>query len=106
MNIKHCKIDYCYHLKIFSELYIDIINKVSFCKRDWVRDVEIADLTVDIKIQVQYPAYTHRMWNLLLQGGKRVLRMTWGPCRGMLGMLKTPSCPWRWVSGRRSELGN
>ena len=28
------------------------------------------------------------------------------PCRGMLGTLKTPSCPWRWVPGSRSKFGN
>ena len=27
------------------------------------------------------------------------------PCRGRLGTLKTPSCPWRWVPGR-SKFGN
>ena len=26
-------------------------------------------------------------------------------CRGRLGMLKTPSCPWRWVPGGRSKFG-
>ena len=28
------------------------------------------------------------------------------PCLVRLGMLKTPSCPWRWVPGSRSKFGN
>ena len=39
--------------------------------------------------------YPHRVWALLWQGGKRHLRTSQCPCRGRLGTLKTPSCPWR-----------
>ena len=34
------------------------------------------------------------------------LRTSRCPCRGRLGTLKTPSCPWRWVPGSRSKFGN
>ena len=37
----------------------------------------------------------HRVWALWWQGGKRCLRTSRFPCRGRLGMLKTPSCSWR-----------
>ena len=31
----------------------------------------------------------------------------WCPFRGiMIGTLKAPSCPWRWVPGSRSNYGN
>ena len=51
-------------------------------------------------------AYPHRIWVLWWQGGKRHLRLSWCPCRGRLGTLKTPSCPWRWVPSSRSKFGN
>ena len=41
----------------------------------------------------------------LVAGGKIRLRTSQCPCRVKLGMLKTPSCPWRWVRGSRSKFG-
>ena len=54
----------------------------------------------------RFPAYPHRVWALWWRGGKRRLRTSRCPCRGRLGTLKTPSCPWRWVPGSRSKFGN
>ena len=45
-------------------------------------------------------------WALWWQGGNRRLWTSRCPCRGRLGTLKTPSCPWRWVPGSRSKFGN
>ena len=66
--------------------------------------VEVAGLTLDRKIQVRFPAYPHRVWALWWQGGIRRLLTSRCPCRGRLGTLKTPSCPWRWVPGSRSKF--
>ena len=68
--------------------------------------VEVTGMTVDRTIRVQFLAYPHPVWALRWQGGKRRLRTSWCPCLGRLGTLKTPSCPWRWVPGSRSEFGN
>ena len=57
--------------------------------------VEVAGWTLDRKIRVRFPAYPHRVWAIWWQGGKRRLRTSRCPCRGRLGTLKTPSCPWR-----------
>ena len=67
---------------------------------------EVAGWTVDRKIRVRFPAYPHRVWALWWQEGKRRLRTSRCPCRGRLGTLKTPSCPWRWVPDSRSKFGN
>ena len=67
---------------------------------------EVAGWTLDRKIRVRFPAYPHRVWALWWQGGKRRLRKSRYPCRGRLGTLKTPSCPWRWTPGSRSKFGN
>ena len=67
---------------------------------------EVAGSTLDRKIRVRLPAYPHRVWALWWQGGLRRLRTSRCPCRGSLGTLKTPSCPWRWVPGSRSKFGN
>ena len=44
----------------------------------------------------------------LWQGGKRRLRMFRCTCRGRLGTLKTPSCPWRGcpAAGQNLETGH
>ena len=69
---------------------------------------EVAGWTLDRKIQVRFPAYPHRVWALWWQGGKRRLRTSRCPCRGRLGTLKTPSCPWRGcpAAGQNLETGH
>ena len=69
---------------------------------------EVAGWTLDRKIRVRFPAYPHRVWALWWQGGKRRLRTSWCPCRGRLGTLKTPSCPWRGcpAAGQNVETGH
>ena len=68
---------------------------------------EVAGWTLDRKIRVRFPAYTHRVWALWWQGGKRRLQTSWCPCQGRLGTLKTPSCPWRGcpATGQNLETG-
>ena len=70
--------------------------------------VEVAGWTLDRKIRVRFPAYPHRVWALWWQGGKRRLRTSRCPCRGRLGTLKTPSCPWRGcpAAGQNLETGH
>ena len=68
--------------------------------------VEIAGWTMDRKTRVRFPAYPYRVWAFWLQGGESRLPTSWCPCRGRLGTLKTPSCPWRWVPGSRSKFEN
>ena len=53
-------------------------------------------------------AYPHRVWALWWQGGKRRLRTSRCPCRGRLGTLKTPCCPWRGcpAAGQNLETGH
>ena len=48
------------------------------------------------------------MWALWWQGGKRRLLTSRCPCRGRLGTLKTPSCPWRGcpAAGQNLETGH
>ena len=69
---------------------------------------EVAGWTLDRKIRVRFPAYPHRLWALWWQGGKRRLRTSRCPCRGRLGTLKTPSCPWRGcpAAGQNLETGH
>ena len=69
---------------------------------------EVAGWTLDRKIRVRFPAYPHRVWALWLQGGKRRLRTSRCLCRGRLGTLKTPSCPWRGcpAAGQNLETGH
>ena len=69
---------------------------------------EVAGWTLDRKIRVRFPAYPHRVWVLWWQGGKRRLRTSQCPCRGRLGKLKTPSCPWHgWpAAGQNLETGH
>ena len=69
---------------------------------------EEADWTLDRKIRVRFPAYPHRVWALWWQGGKRRLRTSRCPCRGRLGTLNTPSCPWRGcpAAGQKLETGH
>ena len=69
---------------------------------------EVTGLTLDRKIRVRFPAYPHRVWALWWQGGKRRLRTFRCPCRGRLGTLKTPSCPWRRcpAAGQNLETGH
>ena len=68
----------------------------------------VAQRTLDRKIRVRFPAYPHRVWALWWQGGKRRLRTSRCPCRGRLGTLKTPSCPWRGcpAAGQNLETGH
>ena len=49
----------------------------------------------------------HRVWALWWQGGNRHLRTSRCPCRGRLGTLKTPSCPWHGcpAAGQNLETG-
>ena len=70
--------------------------------------VEVAGWTLDRKIRVRFPAYPHCVWALWWQGGKRRLRTSRCPCRGRLGTLKTPSCPWRGcpAAGQNLETGH
>ena len=69
---------------------------------------EVAGWTLDREIRVRFPAYPHRVWALRWQGGKRRLRTSRCPCRGRLGTLKTPSCPWRGcpAAGQNVETGH
>ena len=69
---------------------------------------EVAGWTLDRKIRVRFPAYPHRVWALWWQGGKRRLRTSRCPCRGRLGTLKTPSCPWCGcpAAGQNLETGH
>ena len=69
---------------------------------------EVAGWTLDRKIRVRFPAYLHRVWALWWQGGKRRLRTSQYPCRGRLGALKTPGCPWRGcpAAGQNLETGH
>ena len=92
---------------IFINTYIFVYSAVevycpAFARRG---GVEVAGWTVDRKIQVRFPPYPNCVWALWWQGGKRRLRASRCPCRGRLGTLKTPSCPWRWVPGSRSKFG-
>ena len=50
----------------------------------------------------------HRVWALWWQGGKKRLWMSQCPCRGRLGTLKNPSCPWRGcpAAGQNLETGH
>ena len=69
---------------------------------------EVAGWTLDRKVRVRFPAYAHRVWALWWQGGKRRLWTSRCPCRGGLGTLKTPSCPWRGcpAAGQNVETGH
>ena len=69
---------------------------------------EVAGWTLDRKIRVRFPACPHRVWALWWQGGKRRLRTSRCPCRGRLGTIKTPSCPWRGcpAAGQNLETGH
>ena len=69
---------------------------------------QVAGWTLDRKIRVRFPAYPHRVWALWWQGGKRRLRTSRCPCRGRLGTLKTPSCPWPGCppAGQNLETGH
>ena len=69
---------------------------------------EVAGWTLDRKIRVRFPAYPHRAWALWWQGVKRPLRKSRCPCRGRLGTLKTPTCPWRGcpAAGQNLETGH
>ena len=94
----------CLHLEILTErptCYIVIPLK----RRG---GAEVAGWTLDRKIRVRFPAYPHRVWALWWQGGKRRLRTSRCPCRGRLGTLKTPSCPWRGcpAAGQNLETGH
>ena len=69
---------------------------------------EVVGWTLDRKIRVRFPAYPHRLWALWWQGGKRRLRTFRCLCRGRLGTLKTPICPWRGclAAGQNLETGH
>ena len=72
-------------------LYFHFVIKYPPARRG---GAEVEGWTLDWKIRVLFPAYPHRVWAFWLQGGKRRLRTSRCPCRGRLGTLKTPSCPW------------
>ena len=76
-----------------------------YARRD---GAEVAGWTLDRKIRVRFPAYPHRVWALWWQGGKWRLRTSRCPCRGRLGTLKIPSCPWRGcpAAGQNLETGH
>ena len=69
---------------------------------------EVAGWTFDRKIRVRFPASPHRVRALWWQGGKKRFRTSRCPCRGRLGTLKTPSCPWRGrpAAGQNLETGH
>ena len=73
-----------------------------------ILNLSLQEWTLDRKIRVRFPAYPHRVWALWWQGGKRRLRTSRCPCRGRLGTLKTPSCPWREcpAAGQNLETGH
>ena len=90
-----------------------ITNCIRLFRGQWTyyriwRGAEVAGWTLDRKIRVRFPAYSHRVWALWWQGGKRRLRTSRCPCRGRLGTLKTPSCPWRGcpAAGQNLETGH
>ena len=116
------------HYKLFflSKLYnlckytsYSCISLLYFCKLQYNKShsfitiarrggAEVAGWTLDRKIRVRFPTYPHRVWALWWQRGKRRLRTSRCPCRGRLGTLKTPSCPWRGcpAAGQNLETGH
>ena len=101
---------------MIGDRYINRIITLSYCfsftrsKKSRARrgGAEVAGWTLDRKIRVRFPAYPHRVWAFWWQGGKRRLRTSRCPCRGRLGTLKTPSCPWRGcrAAGQNLETGH
>ena len=90
-------------------LFIELDRHVNHGERMARRGgAEVAGWTLDRKIRVRFPAYPHHVWALWWQGGKRRLRTSRCPCRGRLGTLKTPSCPWRGcpAAGQNLETGH
>ena len=67
--------------------------------------IEVADWTVDREIRVWFLEYSCPVCSLMARRPKTSSDFL-GPCQGMLGKLKTPSCPWLWVPGSRSKFGN
>ena len=84
---------------------MQIISLIFLARRG---GTEVAGWTMDRKIRVGFPAYPHRVWALWWQGGKRRLGTSRCPCRGRLGTLKTPSCPWHGcpAAGQNLETGH
>ena len=93
--------------KLFNVITAWLCLGYFFC-RARCGGAEVAGWTLDRKIRVRFPAYPHRVWALWWQGGKRRLRTSRCPCRGRLGTLKTPSCPWRGcpAAGQKLETGH
>ena len=103
---------YIYYL-CFLRIFITSKFTAKFCCCSVVfiarrSGAEVAGWTLDRKIRVRFPAYPHRVWALWWQWGKRRLRTSRCPCRGRLGTLKTPSCPWRGCpeAGQNLETGH
>ena len=107
------------HVKLYKLYFSHIIASLTCDKknRKWIfisydiasrGGAEVAGWTLDRKIRVRFPAYPHRVCALWWQGGKRRLRTSRCPCRGRLGTLKTPSCPWRGcpAAGQNLETGH
>ena len=93
-------------LLLFFDIYI--FHELYYMYNARRGGAEVAGWTLDRKIRVRFPAYPHRVWALWWQGGKRRLRTSRCPCRGRLGTLKTPSCPWRGcpAAGQNLETGH
>ena len=87
---------------------IIVVILKSWCRKRPIGRLEVAGWTLDRKIRVRFPAYPHRVWALWWQGGKRRLRTSRCRCRGRLGTLKTPSCPWRGcpAAGQNLDTGH
>ena len=95
----------CIKIKWYTKCQINMSKHVGEkCGKLWRTDGR----TETRKIRVRFPAYLHRVWALWWQGGKRRLRTSRCPCRGRLGTLKTPSCPWRGcpTAGQNLETGH
>ena len=68
--------------------------------------VEVAGLTVDQEIRIRFLALPSPLVGSLLARRLKTSSDVPVPCRGRLGKLKTPICPWRWVPGSRSKFKN
>ena len=102
LSVAHCAL----RVAPFTTSHVKPMNILRFGARRC--GVEVAGLTLDRTIRVWFLAYPQRVWALWWQGGKRRLRTSRCPCRGRLGTLKTPSCPWHGcpAAGQNLETGH